>query len=469
MSLISLDFFRPAAYQPVLGSQTEIIEAYRYWRIRICYSILFGYAVFYFTRKSFSSVMPYLMDDLGFSKGDLGKISSFLFISYAISKLISGVISDRSNPRYFMAVGLILTGFFNILFGLSSSLWLMAIFWALNGWFQAWGWPACCKQLNYWYEQSERGLWYSICTTSHTVGGAIIPILAVYSADLLGWRYAMFIPAIISILMGGVLINRLRDVPRSIGLPTVEEYKSMLTNSKSLDNKQSKVSKNHNSLSVREILFHQVLNNKYVWIFGFSYFFVYVVRTAINDWTPLYLMEMKGIERKLATTGVSWFEIGGLIGMVLAGWGSDYFWRGNRIPIMVFCAIGLIFSLLGLKYLAYQFIYLDMLLLALIGFFVFGPQMIVGLAAAEFVDKRAASTSNGFVGTFGYLGAAVAGYPMGEMLDAWGWSSFFLALVTSAVFILLILFPIWIGEKGKAGLNKVNADLQMPTQNFKEV
>ncbi|HRE32251.1 MAG TPA: MFS transporter, partial [Candidatus Berkiella sp.] len=85
----------------------------------------------------------------------------------------------------------------------------------MNGWFQAWGWPACCKQLNYWFAQSERGLWYSICSTSHNLGGALIPIIAVFCAIQFGWRYAMFVPAVCSILMGFVLMNRLRDVPRT--------------------------------------------------------------------------------------------------------------------------------------------------------------------------------------------------------------------------------------------------------------
>ncbi|HRE32250.1 MAG TPA: MFS transporter family glucose-6-phosphate receptor UhpC, partial [Candidatus Berkiella sp.] len=70
---------------------------------------------------------------------------------------------------------------------------------------------------------------------------------------------------------------------------------------------------------VREILFNQVLNNKYVWIFSLSYFFIYVVRTAINDWTFFYLTEAKSMDDLLASSGVFWFEVGGFIGMIAAG------------------------------------------------------------------------------------------------------------------------------------------------------
>lgn len=443
MSWMSLAFLKPAPYQPVMSDEAKIESDYRYWRIRICYSIFVGYAIFYFTRKSFTFAMPYIASDLGFTKSQLGLIGSVLYLSYGISKFISGVMSDRSNPRYFMAVGLMITGVLNILFGLSSSLWLFVLFWGLNGWFQAWGWPACCKQLNYWFAQSERGLWYSICSTSHNLGGALIPLIAIFCAAHFGWRWAMFIPAVVSIVMGFILINRLRDVPRTLGLPSVEEYKKQ-----PLQHFEEARATKHSLLSVREILFKQVLSNKYVWIFSISYFFIYVVRTAINDWTFFYLQEAKNMNEYLAGSGVFWFEVGGFIGMIAAGWGSDYFWKGNRVPAMVVCALGLIFSLLALKYVPVNHVMLDMTLLALIGAFVFGPQMIVGLAAAEFVDKRAAATSNGFAGTLGYFGAAVAGYPVGKMIEIWGWHGFFTAMLVSSAVIFMMLLPLWSSNGG---------------------
>lgn len=445
MSWKCFELLKPAPYQPINDSPSKIDQNYKEWRFRICYSIFFGYAFFYFTRKSFTFAMPFMAEDLGFSKAELGMLASILYLSYGISKLVSGIMSDRSNPRFFMAFGLIITGFLNLLFASSSSLMWLAIFWGLNGWFQAWGWPACCKQLNYWFAQSERGFWYSICSTSHNLGGALIPLMIVPIAQMYDWRIAIYVPAILSIFMGLILANRLRDVPRTLGLPSVEDYKA---GNHHLDKSEQKTCKEtaHPLLRVREILFKQVLSNKYVWIFAISYFFVYVVRTAINDWTIFYLPQAKGMDYALAKWGVFWFEAGGFVGMIIAGWGSDYIWKGNRVPVMVICAIGLIVTLLGLKLTPVGLPYMDMTFLALIGAFVFGPQMIVGLAAAEFVDKRAAASSNGFAGTLGYFGAAFAGYPIGKMIDVWGWDGFFLALLLSSAIIIALLLPLWRGK-----------------------
>ncbi len=423
------NLLKPAPYTEVIQDPTQVNEQYQYWRIRICYSLFIGYAFYYFTRKSFAVIMPVVGADLGLSKAQLGLLLSGLSISYGVSKFLSGILSDRSNPRYFMAIGLMMTGVLNILFGLSSSFAMLALFWALNGFFQAWGWPACCKSLTYWFAKSNRGLWYSICSTSYNIGGVLIALFAPFIALQFGWRYAMFIPGVTSIVMGLVLINRLRDVPQTLGLPPVDEIA---------------YEKSHASLNIKEVLFTQVLNNKYVWIFSLSYFFIYIVRTAINDWSPFYLMEVRNFPDTVAASrGVVWFEVGGLIGMLTAGWGSDYLFKGNRVPAMVIAALGLMSSVMALWYCPPNLPILDLFYLGCIGFFVYGPQMIVGLAAAEFVDKRAAAASNGFAGFVGYIGAAVAGYPVGKIIELWSWNGFYISMLISSAVLFFMLIPLW--------------------------
>lgn len=123
-----LSFLKPAPYLDEIQDKNVVKRQYRYWRIRTFYAMYIGYALFYFTRKSFTFVMPALQSTLGMTKTELGMIASILSLSYGISKFLSGILGDKSNPRYLMAIGLILTGVFNILFGLSSTWWLFAIF-----------------------------------------------------------------------------------------------------------------------------------------------------------------------------------------------------------------------------------------------------------------------------------------------------------------------------------------------------
>lgn len=431
-----LALLQPAPHIPEIKDKEHIRTEYKYWRIRILYSMFIGYAFYYFTRKSFTFAMPGLIQDLGFDKSQLGILGSILSITYGVSKFVSGMIGDRTNPRYMMAIGLILTGVFNICFGLSSSIFFFALFWGLNGWFQGFGWPPCARFLTQWYSHSERGSWWSTWNVSHNVGGFLIPWVAGVALQYFGWRYAMYIPGILCILIGFFLINRLRDTPESLGLPPIEKYRNDY-----IDKIEAQESKEH--LDSKRILIDYVLKNPYIWLLAIAYFFVYAVRTGINDWTALFLVESKGYSSIGANGCVSLFEVGGFFGSLVAGWSSDRLFGAKRGPINVLFALGMFFFIGLFWFIPKGYTVIDSIVMFLIGFSIFGPQMMIGLAAAELSHKKAAASSTGFVGFFAYIGAAFAGYPLGSITQTLGWEGFYWTLLTCCIVSSLLLLPLW--------------------------
>lgn len=426
--------FKSAPAAPEIQDQQTVKEQYKYWRWRIFYGMYIGYVFYYFTRKSFTFAMPVLMQDLGLQISDLGILSSILSITYGLSKFLSGMLSDRSNPRFFMATGLILTGIFNIFFGMTSSIVFFAIFWAMNGVFQGWGWPPCARLLTHWYSQKERGTWWGITSTSHSVGGALIPILAAFCAQCWGWRFAMYIPGVLCIIIGFFIMNRLRDTPESLGLPSVEKFKNDDPVAKKQEDQE---------ISTKDMLFKYVLRNKYIWVLAISYFFVYVIRQAVNDFGALFLIQAKGYSVMAASASVFWFEAGGIVGTLAAGWGSDKIFKGRRAPVNALFSLGVIFAVAALYMSPAGFLVLDYALMFAIGFLIFGPQMLIGMAAVELSHKKAAGTSNGFVGWIAYLGAATAGYPISKIAEVWGWQGFFVALAVCGAVAVSVLVPLW--------------------------
>jgi MFS transporter, OPA family, sugar phosphate sensor protein UhpC len=428
------DLFKPAPSLAEIEDSQEVKSQYKYWRWRIFYGMYIGYFFYYFTRKSFTFAMPALMQDLGLQISDLGILSSILAITYGASKFFSGIMVDRSNPRYVMAIGLILTGICNILFGMSSSILFFALFWGLNGWFQGWGWPSCARFLTHWYSQKERGTWWGFWNSSHSIGGAIIPLVAAICAQHWGWRCAMYVPGFTCIVMGLFVMNRLRDTPQSLGLPPIEKFKNDYPTTKR---------EFERDLSVKEILFKYVLTNKYIWILAFSYFFVYVIRQAVNDFGALFLMKTKGYSMMVAYGSIFWFEAGGVCGSLAAGWASDRIFKGRRGPINVLFSLFVIFALIGLYCVPAGMVYVDYLLMFLVGFFIFGPQMLIGMAAAELAHKKAAGSASGFTGWVAYLGAATAGYPISKVIELTGWHGFFVSLAFCAAISMTLLLPLW--------------------------
>jgi OPA family sugar phosphate sensor protein UhpC-like MFS transporter len=434
------NLLQPAPYLPEIQDSKEVDAKYRYWRIRIMYSTFLGYAMYYFTRKSFIFAMPALITDLGLSIEELGILGSVLSITYGISKFLSGVLSDKSNPRYFMAIGLFMTGVCNILFGMSSSLPFFIVFWGLNGYFQGFGWPPSARFLTQWYSQSERGSWWSTWSVSHNVGSFIIPWIVLFCFYMeWGWRFAMYVPGMICILGSLFLINRLRDTPQSLGLPPVEKYRNDYPEGKK-DLVEDK------KLTTKEILFEHVLNNKYIWALGLAYFFVYIVRMGVSDWSLLYLTKAKDSSAFYASASVVLFDVGGFLGNLSAGWASDRLFKAKRGPVNAIFAIGIILSAILFWNIPPGYPLLDAFSIFILGYTIFGPQMMIGIAAAEVSHKNAAATSTGFVGFTAYIGAAVAGYPLGKITQEYGWNGFFIFLIACSMIAFVCLIPLWLKD-----------------------
>lgn len=431
-----LDFIKPAPFKEMIPDQNMVDQDYKYWRLRIFYAMYIGYAFFYFTRKSFTFAMPVMITELGMTKTQLGILGSTLYFTYGISKFVSGVLSDKSNPRFIMAMGLILTGIFNIFFGFSSSIFCFALFWGLNGWFQGWGWPPCARLLTHWYSQKERGTWWGVWNTSHNLGGALIPLVVAEAVKYFGsWRFAMWVPGTMCILAGIFLYNRLRDTPQSLGLPPIEKYKEDFS---------SRSDKKHEDkeLSTKEILFQYVLKNKYIWVLAFAYFFVYIIRTALNDWGLIFLKEAKGLSLIKAGMCVTAFEIGGFLGSLASGWFSDKIFAGKRGPVNVLFTTGSLLAIMSLWAGPFGFSIFYICMMFLAGFFIFGPQMLIGMAAAELSHKKAAGTATGFAGWFAYFGATFSG-ALGSVTDQKGWYAFFILLGACGLISVLLLLPLW--------------------------
>lgn len=75
--------------------------------------------------------------------------------------------------------------------------------------------------------------------------------------------------------------------------------------------------------------------------------------------------------------------------------------------------------------------------------------MLIGVFAAEVTHKKAVATSNGFIGLGAYLGAAMAGLPLGTIAQHLGWSGYFWALISCAMIAVMVLLPMWNVTKAK--------------------
>lgn len=99
------NFLKTPANAAPLQDKSEIDSRYRYWRRHIMSTIWIGYALFYFTRKSFNAAAPEVIASGVMMRTDIGLLATLFYITYGLSKFFSGIVSDRSNARYFMGWG----------------------------------------------------------------------------------------------------------------------------------------------------------------------------------------------------------------------------------------------------------------------------------------------------------------------------------------------------------------------------
>ena len=404
---------------------------YKKLRWQVFAGVFIGYAAYYLIRKNFSLAIPYLIDEYGFTKADLGTVGVALSLAYGFSKFIMGNVSDRSNPKYFITIGLLGSALVSLIFGLVpgvlSSIPLMIILAALNGWFQGMGYPPGAKTMTNWFSVSERGVWWSWWNVSHNLGGGLIGPLAILGLSLFGvWQSLFYLPALIAIVLAFIMFYLMRDTPESQGLPPVDEWKG--------EKVVEKVESAH-TLSSKDIFMKYIINNKFLWAIALANVFVYFIRYGIIDWAPTYLKEVKHFSVDKQSWAYFLYEYAGIFGMLASGYLSDKVFKGHRAPPMLLFLTGVLIAIVVYWKNPAGNPLVDNICLVAIGFLIYGPVMMIGLQAADLVPRVATGTATGLTGLLGYLlGSASAGYVMGKLVDLFGWDGGFYALIVSCFF-----------------------------------
>ena len=322
----------------------------------------------------------------------------------------------------------------NICFGLSSLAIAFGIFWLINGWFQGMGFPPCARALTHWFSQREAGVKWSIWNTSHSIGAMLVALLCAWLAKY-NWRLVLLVPAGLALAGVVFLLNRLRDTPASLGLPPVAEYTGEV--------EAPKEPKKERDPEFGEFIMHNVFGNPIIWIVSVGQFFVYTIRYSILNWLPTFLKETRGVA--IEHTGYVMFavEFAGVCGMLLSGWITDRVFKSRGGPA---CCIGALCSavcLLLFWKISSPSIVVNTLLLCGVGLFIYGPQCLVGVVAANLATPRAAATAVGLTGLFAYASSIVSGWGMGKIADTWGWGPAFEMLALCAVIAAVLFAAAW--------------------------
>lgn len=379
------------------------------------------YGAFYLCRVNIGPARVEIERAFAIDPLEMGLVLGALKIGYAIGQLVNGQLAERFGPRRILLGGLFASVTASLLFASAGRLLpflpslatpvnavvhvvapsaalgptaaLLLLLWFTNGLAQAGGWPPIVKVMASWFTPTQRGRMMGILGTSYQLGSALTiaasGALVTFAGD---WRAAFFVPALLLAVVGVQAIVRLRERPAPGEAPEMEALAPAIA---------ADVPK----LSVGETL-RVTFGNPKIWVLALALFGLDIVRYGFLDWAPGHLKKLHGSGVLLAGLKVAVFPLMGGLGALVSGWATDRWFQSRRAPV-----IAVTLGMVGLLTLVFDRIaplgtVPTVACLGLIGFFLYGAQiLLVGTAAQDFAKKGTSAAAAGFVDFMGYFGA----------------------------------------------------------------
>ena len=406
--------------------------------------MLVGYALFYVCRLAFSATKKSMVEQGVYTAREIGFIGSAMLIAYAIGKVVNGVLADRSNIRRYMAFGLFISAFANLLVGFHLPALLLIAVWFVNGFAQASGSPCCVVSLARWWSKSERGTFYGIWSCSNNLGEALAYVLTsvimvkvglAYGADM-AWRSGFWGAAFMGFCGVGLIALLMRDSPESEGLPSIAEWRGEQPEAAITDRAEVKRG--------QRIAF----SSWAVWMIALAGGLFAASRYAIIDWGIFFLEVKKGYPTETAAGIITVNSIVGAVSSGLSGFLSDRFFRGSRNEIALMAGLLNVIGLSLFMLVPGCHVWVDVLAMVCFGLAV-GVLLtfLGGLMAVDLVPRVAAGAALGIAGMGNYVGAGiqsvVSGYLVGR--DAVTGKAMLLGHTFANGYTLDYLAIVWIG------------------------
>ncbi|GKD74596.1 putative glycerol-3-phosphate transporter 4, partial [Tanacetum coccineum] len=334
----------------------------------------------------------------------LGEIDVAFLAVYSLGMYVAGHLGDTLDLRLFLTTGMIGSGIFVALFG-------MGYFWDMHrfcyflgmqmaaGLFQATGWPSVVAVIGNWFGKRRRGLIMGIWNAHTSVGNISGSLLAASVLDY-GWGWSFILPGLFIIAAGIMVFLFLAAYPEDVGFPYPSDSSPNARGRIPDETMWEEGTSNDEEDPVPRI---SSVNRKGVGFVGACFipgvipfalclFFSKLVAYTFLFWLPFYLSQTGDhavLSRKIGGERMSvksagnlstLFDVGGIVGGILAGYISDKLKaRATTAASFMYAAIPSM-----LLYRSYGNISktMNIILMIIAGLFVNGPYALITTAVS---------------------------------------------------------------------------------------
>jgi MFS transporter, OPA family, glycerol-3-phosphate transporter len=373
--------------------------------------LFFAYGSFYLCRANVDAANPLLIRDGGFTKADLGQLSTIAMYAYAVGKFLMGGLGDALGGRRILAVAVCGSVVFSLGFGMSHTFLAMIVFAAANRFFQSGGWSGVVHVVSRWFEPRVHGRVMGLLSTSYELGNAAALLLSGVVVRW-GWRALFVVNPLLLALIGGTMVALLPAAPP--GEAAKEESIPLGT------------------------LLRSLLVSGAMWTALALSALLTFIRIGFLTWTPTYLYELSRALGHEEVSGAIFksavFPLAGVVAALVVGRLSDRLGPGRRAPIMAASLAVVVVLVLVLGHSKIREPLAAAAVIAGVGLFVLGPySLMAGAIALDVAGKRGTATATGMIDGAGYLVGSAAPLVLGKIADKAGWPAVFDILAVVAL------------------------------------
>lgn len=385
----------------------------------------------------------------------LGNIDVAFLAMYSLGMYFAGHLGDRVNLRILLTVGMVGTGVFTALFGAGywlniHSFYYFLVVQMLTGVFQSTGWPSVVAVVGNWFGKSKRGLIMGIWN-AHTSVGNITGSLIASACLRYGWGWSFAVPGLLISFVGLMIFLLLPVSPDAVGI----EKEGDLHKSSDKEKMAEPLLEGKIDGDDEAIGFLVAWRIPGVAPFALCLFFSKLVAYTFLYWLPFYIshtaIDGEFLSDSTAGTLSTFFDIGGVVGGILAGHISDRLdARALTAASFTYCAIP---ALCLYRIYGSVSLYWNITLMLIAGMFVNGPYALITTAVSADLgthsslngNSRALATVTAIIDGTGSVGAAV-GPMLTGYLSAKSWGAVFTMLMGAALVAGLLLTRLVVEE-----------------------
>ncbi len=378
------------------------------------FTCFFNYA----DRQAIFSVFPLLKSEMNLSDVQLGIVGGAFMWVYAAAGPLAGMIGDRVRRKTLIIGGLVFWSLVTMATALATEYWHLVLFRALEGFGEAFYFPASMSLISDSHGPETRSRAMSFHQSSVYAGTIAGGALSGYMGQHYGWRSSFYVFGSMGVLLGLMLLATLRETRRGETEPAADAKRPAA------------------SLS-------GVLTNRFVLLLMAVFVGANFVAAIFLTWMPSFLTRKFNMSLSMAgLNSTAWLQMASVLGVLTGGYLADRWARRHAGGRMATQGLGLMAGIPFL-FLTGWTLSVPVLVLAMTGFGFFKGMYDANIWASlyDVVPPERRASAVGFMNSVGWMGGGFAPVAIAAASAHWGMSACISA--TSAIYLIFGLLMLW--------------------------